>query len=103
MSDEYRALPVTLAGASTRVVAWLMYLVCSGQLGMNDLRFARDFRAGRLQRGLDDVRMRAATAQIPGAGMFDLIGGRAGIVFQQCRHAHDETRRAITTLQHVPV
>ena len=55
-----------------RVVAWLMYLVGSGQLGIDHLRFACDFRAGRLKRGLDDVWMRAAAAQVAGAGVFDL-------------------------------
>ena len=37
--------PVTLAGASMRVVEWLMYLVSAGQLGMDyDLRFAGGVR-----------------------------------------------------------
>ena len=45
--------------------------------------------------------MRAAAAKISGAGVFDFVGGRVRIFFQQRRHAHDETRRAIAALQRV--
>ena len=41
--------------------------------------------------------------QIPGAGVFDFVGGWMRILFQQRRHAHDEPRCAITALQRVPV
>ena len=59
--------------------------------------------ARRLEHGLQDVRLRAAAAQVPGAGVLDFVGGRMRILFQQRRHAHDETRRAIAALQRVLV
>src|ERR1017187_7220401 len=102
MSEEYRALPVSFAGASIRSVSWLMYLVSVGQLGiMNDLRFACGFDAGGFQRRLDDARMRAATAGVPGAGVLHVGGVWARIFFQQRRHTHQKSRRAITAHQRV--
>src|ERR1039458_5610272 len=102
MSEEYRALPVSFAGASIRNVSWLMYLVSVGQLGiMNDLRFACSFDAGGFQRGLDNPRMSAAAAGVSRAGVLHVVGVWMRIFFQQSRHAHQKSRRAIAAHQRV--
>src|ERR1017187_10513099 len=102
MSEEYRALPVSFAGASIRNVSWLMYLVSVGQLGIiNDLRFACGFEAGGFQRGLDNPRMSAAAAGVPCAGMLHIGGIWMRISFQQSRHAHQKSGCAIAAHQRV--
>src|SRR5579885_942167 len=68
---------------------------------MEHLRLALNLDARRLQSRLKDVRLRAATAEIAGAGVFDFLGGRTRMPFQERRHAHDKARRAVTALQGV--
>src|SRR3974390_2695314 len=85
-----------------RVVGWPMYLVCAGQLGIfDDLRFRGALDARSFERGLQNVWMRAATAKISGARVFDVGFGRVGVSLEQPRYAHEKTRRAITALQRV--
>src|SRR3989475_5722791 len=53
--------------------------------------------------GLDDVRVRAAAAEIAGDGAADVVFGRRRVLTQQCDDRHDLTGRAEAALEGVGV
>src|SRR5208337_1625772 len=103
-SKVYLALPLALAGPSTRLIRLPMSFLspASGQSYLHlGMCFASLHGLGGLQHGLPNPDVRPTAAEISPQSLFDLIKGGVGMFVQEGLARHDKTGRAKAALLRV--